>query len=369
MFGQSFLILIAIVAYLGWRLLVLLDGTRQRVLFSIAFALIALLLPLTEFLAHSSSMKSPGPLIRWGYMSLPFLFYLFLAVLLSDILRGLNRLLKLVPPATLKSQRARRIILAVLVGVPIVAVAAGRINYGIIRVNEYSIQIPRKASTLENLRIALASDFHLREMTDPDFMSEFVQRVNSLQADVLLLPGDLLEGDRKDEQLAEFEQRFREIRTTYGIFGSLGNHENHGMSGKMEFFRGAGIAILEDTSVTVDHSFTLIGRNDYRLQRRKSMDRLMNEAPPDLPVIVMDHKPTDLDAVTRAGPAIHVSGHTHNGQLWPLNYVTERIYDLSWGYRQMMETHVFVTSGIQLWGPPVRTTGDSEIMLIKASLK
>jgi len=61
---------------------------------------------------------------------------------------------------------------------------------------------------------------------------------------------------------------------------------------------------------------------------------------------------------------VQLSGHTHNGQLFPINYIIKSMYDLSWGYMKKGNTHFFVTSGLQLWGPPVRTAGKAEIMVI-----
>ena len=119
----------------------------------------------------------------------------------------------------------------------------------------------------------------------------------------------------------------------------------------------------------IDNAFVLIGRNDGREQGRMSIGDLMKKAPATLPVIVMDHKPTDLERICATRPDVLVSGHTHNGQLWPLNYIINQIYDIPWGYRKINETNIFVTSGVQVWGPPVRTTGDSEIMLITVQFK
>jgi predicted MPP superfamily phosphohydrolase len=59
------------------------------------------------------------------------------------------------------------------------------------------------------------------------------------------------------------------------------------------------------------------------------------------------------------------SGHTHEGQLFPINLIVQNIYELSWGYQKIRNTHFFVTSGLRLWGPPVKTAGKSEIMLVE----
>ena len=90
----------------------------------------------------------------------------------------------------------------------------------------------------------------------------------------------------------------------------------------------------------------------------------MKYANDSLPLILIDHRPTEIDQVSRTTADVQLSGHTHNGQLFPLNLITKKIYRLSWGHRKIGNTHFFVTSGIRLWGPPVRTTGKSEIMII-----
>jgi hypothetical protein len=219
------------------------------------------------------------------------------------------------------------------------------------------------------VRIALASDFHLKESTEQRDMDRFVDLVNSARADILLLPGDILEGDRQDGQLEEFERILRSVRTTYGSFASPGNHESHGRGNSLDFFSKSGIIMLQDSTVVVNGAFTLIGRNDNHFAERKSIDELIHSTVDSLPVIVMDHRPTDLRAVSAAGPDILVCGHTHHGQLFPFNFITDKVYELSWGYRRIGNTHVFVTSGVQLWGPPVRTAGDSEVMLIDVTLQ
>lgn len=79
---------------------------------------------------------------------------------------------------------------------------------------------------------------------------------------------------------------------------------------------------------------------------------------------MMDHRPPHMREIADAGIDLSVSGHTHNGQLFPFNYITDRVYDLSWGYQQLDQTHVFVTCGAQGWGPTVRVGSQSEIMEI-----
>ena len=181
---------------------------------------------------------------------------------------------------------------------------------------------------------------------------------------------EMLEKDRAQlkSKMADCEAQFRRLRPKYGVYGIPGNHDLHG-AGSKTFFDGAGIHLLQDTVEEIGNAFYLVGRNDGRSGGRKSIRELLRDCDRSLPIIVLDHRPTDLDNVSLSGADILLSGHTHNGQLFPVNLIAKRYYELSWGYKLKKETHVFVTSGIQVWGPPVRTAGDSEILIVNVSFR
>ena len=154
------------------------------------------------------------------------------------------------------------------------------------------------------------------------------------------------------------------IKTGYGVYGVLGNHEHYAGQEKGDFFDRAGIMILSDTNLIVNSEFNLAGRNDRHIRTRKPIGTILKFVTDSLPVIMIDHRPTEIDSISKTQVDVQFSGHTHNGQLFPINLITGKVYILSYGYRKIRNTHFFVTSGIQLWGPPVRTTGKSEIMVI-----
>ncbi len=368
-FGVGLIIFLVLTGYIYFRTRNLLETKKQRFLFTLVYGLLVFSFPGTEMLSHSSAWAWTEPLLPYGYLSLPFLLYLFLLILFLDMLRGVNRLLKIVPVESLKSRNARLVHLALLITIPGGIVLAGKMWNSHIQVNEYNIAIARPSSHLQELTIAVASDLHLREFTDPDLLSDFVEKVNGVKADLLLLPGDILEGDRQNDRTGEFAGQFRKIATTYGLFACPGNHEFHGRDDTLGFFRKSGITMLRDTVVKIDDAFWLAGRNDSRMRERKSIAELLSTIPRSLPVIVLDHKPTDLGNLSASGVDIVVSGHTHHGQLWPFNLITNRVYPLSWGHEVLGNTHAFVTSGLQVWGPPVRTAGESEIMVIRVGFK
>jgi predicted MPP superfamily phosphohydrolase len=85
----------------------------------------------------------------------------------------------------------------------------------------------------------------------------------------------------------------------------------------------------------------------------------------NLPVILLDHTPVKLNEAVENKIDLQLSGHTHNGQMFPLNFITKLIYEVSWGYLKKEDTHFYVSSGVGSWGPPVKLASDAEIVNIK----
>ncbi len=362
--SRFLLAFLLLTAYVGLRLRKLFVRAVTKNLFTAFYLLLVLAFPVAEALAHSSSLAWARYFLLGGYYALPYLLYLSLAVILFDLLLGAGRLLKIFLPQAVAGRRFHAVYLGMLFFLPLAVVVWGSLNYSHIHISKYHIEIPGKSSVLTHLRIALVADFHLREMTSKRLMPACVAKINSLSPDLVLIPGDVLEGDRRDEQTAEFERQFRQLRATYGVFASPGNHEAHGGGLKTDFFNQAGIRLLQDELVKIDQAFCLAGRSDGRRERRKPLEELLANASPDLPLVLLDHRPIGLEQVSRSRVDIQVSAHTHHGQLFPFNFITSWQYELSWGYKKIGQTHFFVTCGVQGWGSAVRTAGVSEIMLI-----
>jgi predicted MPP superfamily phosphohydrolase len=354
--------------YIYFRIRSLIDDHKYKRIFTWFFIPLALVMPAAEFLSRFEAIAGMKGLSNIGYYVLAWFFYLYLFLLLSDMLLGFGRILKIVSFRTVRSRTFHHLILLILIVLPITVVVAGRSNYANIKISEYHISVPRKFSQLDHLKIVLASDFHLGEQTDEKFMSRFVEKVNLQHPDIVLIPGDLVEGDNLNWEAAEFEKQFRQITSKYGVFASLGNHEHHGMQGPLEFFKRSNIKVLPDAVQMIDRAFYLVGRNENHFYNRKPLEELLRYTSGSLPVIVLDHRPEGFDLVSKSPVDIQVSGHTHNGQLYPLNYVMEYLYDLSWGHKKIRNTDFFVTSGIQGWGPHVRTAGVAELMIIDVDL-
>jgi predicted MPP superfamily phosphohydrolase len=350
--------------YVFFRLRNYFSDKTHRKYFSFLYLVFTFTFPCIELLSHSSNIPWITNFTKIGYYSLPYFLYLFFTVFLVDIVLLINNLVKIIPSLILISnQFKKRLFIAILV-VPFLIITAGALWHGNIQINSYQIAIPKKSSDLNHLKIALASDLHLKGITDKSIVDTFVTKINSLNPDLVLLVGDIIEGDRQDAEMTILEQTLRKINSKYGVYAAYGNHELHGGIRRLNFFNNSGIKVLQDSSIQMDKSFYLIGRNDFRSDSRKTVEELLTGIRNDLPIIMLNHRPSDFGNVSRANVDVQISGHTHNGQLFPFNYITSNIYDLSWGYKKINNTHFFVTSGLQAWGPAVRTTGTSEIMVI-----
>jgi predicted MPP superfamily phosphohydrolase len=359
---------LALALLVGWRLWRLAAGTGLRPWVGGAYALLALLFPLADRAAHGGGT---GFLPAW-LQSLtlyvpPYLLNVLLLLVPTDLLVGLAGRARLVAPAIMAAPALARTRLAVVLGVPVCIVAWGADAYSHLTVTPYAIAIPRRQATVTRLRLAVASDFHLGSRTRPGFLASFVDQINDLDVDLLLLPGDVVEGGRSGPATEALATPLRGLQTRYGVFAALGNHEGYGGVPRA-FFQRAGIVVLADSVATVPGVCHLVGRRDGHGARRASLAALLSQTDALLPTFVLDHRPVDLALVAAENVDLQVSGHTHHGQLFPLNLITGWLYDLSWGQRQLGRTHFVVTSGTQGWGPPVRTVGKSEIVVIDVRL-
>jgi uncharacterized protein len=357
-----------LILYAGFRIWKLIPQRPFKIIFIILYALLVLAFPLAERLSHRSGMEWANGFMVAGYFSLPLLLYLMLSVILLDLALGAARLTRMLSKETLERRLFRWVRLLLILAVPAAVVVFGAVRNNHPEIREYSVEIPRKSSEIRQLKIAFASDFHLRDTTPRRLMERFVEKVNAANPDIVLIGGDVLEGDRQGEKLDQCEAQFRRLKSKYGVYGVPGNHDPRGASATT-FFDLAGVHLLQDAVEKIGSAFYLVGRKDERLTGRKSIHELLRDCDGSLPVIVLDHRPTDLDRISQSGADILLSGHTHNGQLFPVNLVAKGRYELSWGYKLKNRTHVFVTSGLQVWGPPVRTAGVSEIVIVNVSFR
>lgn len=299
------------------------------------------------------------------------LLYLLLIIGGFRILLLLNKAIKLF---SLKDLQKKTVVLASLLFS--IIFASGLTFYGYYTndnpvINKYSITIAKKTSELNHLKVLCVADIHLKNLTANLFLEKLVVRIKEAKPDILLMPGDIIEAyvNIEEGKVKKFQELFNEIKPKYGIYSSQGNHDDLRMT---QFYRKMKIIQLADSAVEIENKIFLIGLKYRGNHEIRPVDSLLQYNTKRLPVILLDHAPYCLKNSLQNNIDIQLSGHTHNGQLWPFNYFAEAIYDLAWGYKKIENTHVFVTCGVQDGllplrqnaGIPIRTGSVSEIMEI-----
>lgn len=219
----------------------------------------------------------------------------------------------------------------------------------------------------DTLCIALVSDMHLGYNLTGNHVRASVNIINDEKPDIVLICGDIFDGPYEPVANARMLDEYSGLKAKYGAFAVTGNHEYMGnLDPKCELIRQAGIKLLRDTAVNITNSIRLIGREDISCERafdrkRKSLSELVSDT---MCCIVMDHQPRDIEEASKQGVALNLSGHTHAGQVWPINYLCQLIYPLAYGHKVFNETHAIVTSGFGTWGPRVRIGNSPEVCII-----
>jgi hypothetical protein len=155
-----------------------------------------------------------------------------------------------------------------------------------------------------------------------------------------------------------------------GNYAITGNHEYIGDLGKtLPYIESKGIRVLKDEVVSLGNGVQLVGRLDRSAiqgfgKGRASLDSLLDMTDKTRPVILLDHQPYGLSDLAGTPVDLQLSGHTHNGQMWPITYITSKMFELSHGYGKFGNTHVIVSSGFGLWGPRMRLGTRPEIVVI-----
>jgi uncharacterized protein len=344
--------------YLFIRLWQLFIEKKYRVVYVVAFMIIILLYPAGMFLDNRFPFLT-AIAERMSHFILPLILYTFLSVLLTDIMLLLNLVFKFISWEKLKKRSFRSRYLSGILIVSALISIGGIINFNIIRPSVYNISIPASRE-VRNIRIAFVSDFHLEADVPERFIRQYIRKMNEIRPDLILYGGDIVEGNGED--LSRYEEMLGSLKPPLGAYGVMGNHDRF-RDYRNNFFTRSGMVLLRDSVAIVNDLLAIAGRIDGR-GPRKSPAELMSEVPGNLPAIFVDHRPTEIDKISKTAAKASFSGHTHKGQLFPINWHLNSIYELSHGHLMKNNTHFFVSSGIRLWGPRVRTTGKSEILVV-----
>ena len=358
----------------GWQALSSLPHLKP--FYAVIFVIAATSYIIAKFLDGKIPHLVYDAMIWIGSFWFAFMLYFFLSIILIDLIRLLNWKLDFFPQIINNNyENVKRYLLAFVVLISSVIIFIGYLNTRKISVKSLSLEITRKQSALTELNAVVLSDLHLSTINGEKLLSQIVAKINELKPDVVFIPGDIVD-DRAETLKSEgIGVSLSKIKSKYGVFASTGNHEYiNGINGTCKFITENGITLIRDSSLLIADSFILAARDDasknsFAKQRRKSLEEIISNANQNYPIILLDHTPFRLEEAEINGISLQLSGHTHHGQMFPLNFITKLIYEVSWGYKKKDNTHYYVSCGVGTWGPPVRLGSESEIVNIKIKFR
>ena len=186
--------------------------------------------------------------------------------------------------------------------------------------------------------------------------------INAQEPDLIIIGGDLIDNSLLPLYQQKMVEELSQLKATMGIYMAPGNHEYiSGMEACERFLKDTPIQLLRDSIVTLPNGLQIIGRDDRSNRHRLPITQLMKQADTTKPVLLLDHQPYEVAKKDSLDIDIQFSGHTHRGQVWPMSLLVDNMYEQSHGYRKWKHSHVYVSSGLSLWGPPFRIGTDSDM--------
>lgn len=348
------LLLVAGVSYVGWHIwhvLPLPKGARWSI---IALLLVCFLSMFLNFggLTDRMPLWLGSTVYNVGFSAIFVLLYLFMAFLVLD----LGRLVRLVPKEWLYDNAFTSLSIFVLI--------VGLFVYGNLHYNHkvretVTLQTDKPVS---GKKIVMVSDLHLGYHNRRAELERWIDLINAEKADMVLVAGDIIDMSMRPLEEEHMAEAFHRLNAP--IYACLGNHEYFsGQPAARRFYDEAGIHLLRDTAIVVD-DLCIVGRDDRTNPHRRSLADIMKGADKGKYTLLIDHQPYHLEEAEQQGIDFQFSGHTHRGQVWPISWITDAVYECSFGPWQRGDTHYYVSSGLGIWGGKYRIGTRSEYVVV-----
>ena len=233
------------------------------------------------------------------------------------------------------------------------------------KVTSYEVSI-NKSSSFSSLNAVMISDLHVGTSIGKNELEEIKKMIEKLSPQILFICGDIFDHSSYEEIMKFAAEKLGSIKTEYGTYFVTGNHEHYlgDVSKILSYFDDSGITVLQDEMVVIKDIY-LVGRKDIHEKEREPLSKIIGRANKDRPIIIIDHQPNTIDESIENGADLQLSGHTHNGQLFPFNYLVGFANHTHYGILESGNFKAIVSSGIGTWMFPIRTGSHSEIVRIK----
>lgn len=287
---------------------------------------------------------------------LVFIFYITILLLFLDLLK----LFHVYPPYGFQ----------VVLVITVATLLYGYYRYKHPETEVINIVINKSLTTDQQVKVVGISDIHLGYATNKQQLRKYVEMVMAEQPDLIIIGGDLIDNSVVPVRYQTMQEELSLLSAPLGVYMVPGNHEYiSGIQPAIEFIAETPIILLKDSVVTLPNGIQIIGRDDRMNPNRKTLEELATETNPVYPVLLLDHQPYDLDETVDAGVDLQFSGHTHRGQIWPVSWLTDRLFEVSHGYKKKDSSHIYVSTGLSLWGPPFRIGTNSEMAVFNLTFK
>ena len=336
--------------------------SKQAELKTIATSLvIAFVYVLNFFIVRMSDSVFVGTLYTAVNILGGIFFYVFLGAGLLSILL----IVGFIGGITLPSWITTRVL-----GGALLAGIGGMVQSRFITITRYTVELENAPLSWEGKTMALVSDTHFSPINQSAFSKKVTSKITSLSPDFIIHAGDFYDGPMIP--LTPITNYWEDLAQNIPVFYAPGNHEMYGnYTAFIESIRETGVTVLEDTATLYDG--VQIGGLRYREKNKtnETAEALSHmNLVSNLPTILINHPPTFQKEVLRAGISLMLSGHTHNGQFWPLNYLVKGIYGkYTYGIATDETLTTITTKGVGTFGPPLRLFNTPEIILITFTIK
>jgi uncharacterized protein len=235
-------------------------------------------------------------------------------------------------------------------------------------VRNVHVTLKRLPASMHGFTIAQISDIHLGPTLREDFINHIVDQVNALDADIVAITGDLVDGTV--DRLRDIVAPIRRLRARHGVFFVTGNHEYYsGVNEWINEIGRLGIRVLRNERVSIgtpEASFDLVGVDDahahsFGFGHGEDVPRAVSGRDPNREAVLLAHQPRTVFAAAANGIGLQLSGHTHGGQIWPFNYFVRLQQPVIKGLAKVSSVWLYVNSGTGYWGPPMRLGAPPEI--------
>lgn len=237
------------------------------------------------------------------------------------------------------------------------------------KVTKYEITLSK--SLKKDLNLVLVSDIHLGNIVKNKRLIKMVNEINLLNPDLVLIAGDIIDSTLSPFLNHDMAKEFKNIKSSYGTFAALGNHDfmTKSLQDMIRLLEENSVKVLRDEAVLINDDFYIIGRDDisvkYRLKNpRKPLKEILSSLDKTKAFILIDHNPASITDSLNSKIDLQLSGHTHKGQISPLNFLTKKYYEIDYGHLNKNDFHIVVSSGFGTYGPPIRLGSKSEIVQI-----